>query len=43
MNVCLCMRKQAIRPIAAAHDDLRVSNVIFAIQKRTLTASGLNG
>ena len=41
-RVRLCLRERSIEPIAAAHNDLVVGNVSFAIRKRTFAAAALN-
>ena len=41
-RVRLCLRKRTIELIAAAHNDLFVGNVSFAIRKRTFAATNLN-
>ncbi len=41
-NVRLWIRKRSFEPTSAAHKDLFVSNVSFAIRKRTFAATNLN-
>jgi hypothetical protein len=41
-HVRLRLRKRTSEPITAAHKDLFVSNVCFAIRKRTFAATNLN-
>jgi hypothetical protein len=41
--VCLRLGKRTIEPITATHNDCLVGNVVFAIQKWSFAASGLNG
>ena len=42
-HVRLRLRKRTSEPITAAHNDLFVGNVTFAIRKRTFAPANLNG
>ena len=42
-NVRLSLRKRTSEPITAAHNDLVVGNVSFAIRKRTFASASFNG